>query len=75
MSTASVTALPAVTVVEVIDELIAGGSISVGARTSAMAHLALEAQRRGFDPQAPIDGDAMDTLVVDAIPSSLWVFA
>lgn len=75
MSTASATSLPAVTIVEVIDELIESESISAGARLTAIGHLAHAAIRRGLDHEAPIDGDVMDTLVVDAIPSQLWMFA
>jgi hypothetical protein len=75
MSTASATSLPAVTIVEVVDEFVAAGSISAGARLTAIGHLAHAAIARGLDHEAPIDGDVMDTLVVDAIPSHLWMFA
>ena len=76
MSTASATsALPAETIVAVVDGLIESESISAGARLTAISALALAAQRRGLDPEAPIDGDVLDTLVVDAIPSHLWMHA
>jgi hypothetical protein len=75
MSTASATSLPAITIVECIDELIESESISIGARLTAIGHLAHAARRRGLDHEAPIDGDVMDTLVVDAIPRSLWLHA
>jgi hypothetical protein len=75
MSTASATALPAQTIVEVIDGFIESESISAGARLTAIGALAAEAKRRGFDPELPIDSDALDTLVVDALPSQLWMFA
>lgn len=76
MTTASATVtLPAITIVDCVAELVEGGSLSAGARISAVARLADEAMRRGLDPHAPIDGDLMDTLVVDAIPAHLWLFA
>lgn len=76
MNNASATVtLPAITIVACVDELIESGSLSEGARITAVARLADEAMRRGLDPHAPIDGDLMDTLVVDAIPAHLWMFA
>jgi len=76
MSTASATVtLPAATLVEVIDELIESESISIGARGTAYLALVVEARRRGFDPALPIDGDVLDTLVIDAIPRALWLHA
>lgn len=76
MSTASATVtLPAQTVTAVVADLIESGSLSEGARISAVARLADEAIRRGLDPHAPIDGDLLDTMVVDAIPAHLWMFA
>lgn len=75
MNTASATAfLPAQTIVEVVAGLVESGALSQGARVTAVARIADEATRRGLDPQAPIDGDLLDTLVVDAIPSKLWRF-
>ena len=56
MSTASATVtLPAITIVDCVGELVEGGSLSAGARISAVARLADEAMRRGLDPHAPID--------------------
>lgn len=74
MST-SATSLPAETIVAAIDGLIEGEALSAGARLTAIAHLATAASARGLNPEAPIDGDLLDTLIVDAIPSVLWLHA
>lgn len=71
----SSTSLPAETIVDVVDGLIESESISAGARLTAIGHLARVAKARGLNPDAPIDGDVLDTLVVDAIPSQLWMHA
>jgi len=75
MNTESATALPAATIVETVDALVEGGSISVGARLTVIGHLAHAAIERGLDHNAPIDGDVLDSLTVDAIPSHLWLHA
>ena len=75
MSTASATSLPAQTIAEVVDDLIKSESLSVGARVTVTRCIVAEVRRRGFNPDEAIDGDALDTLVVDAIPAQLWLHA
>lgn len=71
----SSTSLPAETIVACVDGLIESESISAGARLTAIGCLARAAAARGLDHEAPIDGDVLDTLVVEAIPSALWMHA